>query len=105
MNYFLKASLKLFLLMSFTLLVLPQPGWSQFGSGIQGTILDPSLAVIPDARVIVVNVSTGVTREALSNPEGVYRIFGIGAGTYTVKASKAGFNTAEQPSVVLAQKP
>jgi hypothetical protein len=102
MVHALGLSLRLTPLVFFALLIMPHPGWSQFGSGIQGTILDPSSAVIPDAMVQVTNVNTGVTRQALTNNEGIYRILGIGAGTYTVKASKAGFASAEQASVVLA---
>lgn len=93
---------RLSLLMFLALMLLPQLGWSQFSSGIQGTILDPSSAVIPDAKVVVVNVSTGFTREAISGPEGVYRILSLSAGTYSIKVSKVGFATAEQASVVLA---
>lgn len=83
-------------------LVIPHAGWSQFSSGIQGTILDASSAVIPGAQVVVVNLSTGMQRTAVSNEEGVYRILGIGAGTYSVKVSKTGFTSAEQASIVLA---
>jgi len=83
------------------LFLLPQAAWSQFGSGIQGTILDASSAVVPGAKVLVVNKSTGVTREAVSTAEGVYRVLSLSADTYAVKASKEGFASAEQPEVVL----
>jgi hypothetical protein len=81
--------------------LLPEAGWSQFGSGIQGTILDASRAVVPGARVLVVNQSTEVTREAVSSAEGVYRVPSLSAGAYTVKVSKEGFVSVEQPEVVL----
>jgi hypothetical protein len=84
------------------LLLLPQLGWSQFSSGIQGAIQDPSAAVIPGAKVLVVNVNTGVTREANSSPDGLYRVLSLSAGTYSVKVTKEGFAVAEQGSVTLA---
>jgi hypothetical protein len=89
-----------YLLPALALLALPL--YAQFGSGIQGTILDNSSAVIPGVRVVVTNIDTGVTREAVSSATGVYRVLGLGAGTYSVRASKDGFNAAEQGSVVVA---
>jgi len=83
------------------LCLLPQVSWSQFGSGIQGTVLDASSAVVPSAKVLVVNKSNGVRRETVSSAEGVYRVFGLSAGAYTVTASKEGFASAEQPEVIL----
>lgn len=74
---------------------------AQFGSGIQGTILDSSSAVIPNVRVVVKNVDTGVVREVLSSEVGVYRVLSLSPGTYSVMASREGFVRAEQPSVVL----
>jgi hypothetical protein len=98
MNRFIRLSLWIVL----SVMLLPHAGWSQFSSGIQGTILDSSKAVVPDAKVVVTEINTGLSREAMSNAEGVYRILGIGAGTYSVKATKTGFTTAEQTSVILA---
>lgn len=91
-------SLRLFL----SLLLLTPCLTAQFGSGIQGTILDSSAAVIPNVRVIVKNLDTGVTREVVTSDVGVYRALSLGAGTYSVKATKEGFVAAEQASVELA---
>lgn len=102
MSHSAKRALR-FSVLVFLALFGPAPdGWCQFGSGIQGTILDATGAVVPDATVIVTNVETGVTRQALSSFEGVYRVLGLGAGTYHIKVTKAGFNAAEQAGVVLA---
>src|SRR5262245_41971652 len=79
------------------------PGlFAQFGSGIQGTIVDNSGAVIPNVQVVVTNLSTGVTREVLTSDEGIFRVLSLGAGTYSVKATKEGFAPAAQPSVAVA---
>src|SRR5438132_702574 len=76
--------------------------WGQFGSGIQGTILDRSGGVVPGARVSVKNLDTGVIRETHSSEEGVYRVLSLSPARYSVSASKPGLLTAEQGSVLLA---
>ncbi|MGH9720889.1 MAG: carboxypeptidase regulatory-like domain-containing protein [Bryobacteraceae bacterium] len=74
---------------------------AQFGSGIQGTVADRTAAVVPGARVVAVNVDTGVSREAVSSDIGAYRISSLSSGTYKITATKEGFGSAEQGSVVL----
>ena len=90
-----------FRLVSALLILLPCL-FAQFGSGIQGTIVDSTGAVIPNVQVIVTNVATGVTREVLTSDLGIFRVLSLGAGTYSVKATKEGFSAAEQVSVELA---
>jgi hypothetical protein len=75
---------------------------AQFGSGIQGTVVDRSSAVVPNARVIVKNLETGVTREVLSSDAGVYFVLNLGPGKYSVNTSKEGFAVSEEPSLELA---
>src|SRR5689334_766611 len=74
----------------FAILVLLPCLFAQFGSGIQGTILDSSGAVVPDVRVTVTNVETGVSRDVLTSDTGVFRVLSLGAGVYSVKAAKEG---------------
>ena len=90
-----------FRLVSALLILLPCL-FAQFGSGIQGTIVDSTGAVIPNVQVVVTNVATGVTREVLTSDLGIFRVLSLGAGTYSVKAMKEGFSAAEQVSVELA---
>jgi hypothetical protein len=79
------------------------PGlFSQFGSGIQGTIVDSSGAVIPNVQVVVTNTATGVTREVLTSDAGIFRVLSLGGGAYSIKATKEGFSAVEQASVELA---
>src|SRR3954447_2654860 len=76
--------------------------FAQFGSGIQGTIVDSSGAVVPNVQVVLTNLATGVKREVVSSDTGVYRVLSLGAGTYSVKAIKDGFVAVEEPSIELA---
>ena len=75
--------------------------WAQFGSGIQGTVADRTAAVVPGVKIVVTNVETGVSREAVSSEVGIYRVSSLSAGTYKVTATKEGFGAAEQGSVVV----
>jgi hypothetical protein len=75
---------------------------AQFGSGIQGTIVDPSSALVAGVLVRVTNLDTGVTREAVTSDAGIYRIPGLNPGPYKVTASKSGFTTAQEEKVELA---
>ena len=51
---------------------VPASAQQQLGA-IQGTITDPSGAVVPGVAVTVTNVATGVARATVSNEAGVYR--------------------------------
>ena len=66
-------------------------GWAQFNSSIQGTVSDPSAAVIPKALVRLVNVQTGVSREVQTNDAGYYRFPSLPPGNYEVTVSGSGF--------------
>lgn len=62
---------------------------------INGTVLDPAGAAIPDATITVTNSSIDFTRSAKSQANGFFQIFNLPIGTYTVKISHDGFETSE----------
>lgn len=62
---------------------------------INGTVRDNTGAVIPGAKVLLRNVNTGIQTQAVTNDAGVYVIEQIIPGTYTLEASKDGFNKTE----------
>jgi hypothetical protein len=65
-----------------------------FGQGatgtVQGRVLDPSGAVIPQTQVTVTSPS-GKSASAMSDGAGSYQVRGLPAGAYTVNATTAGF--------------
>lgn len=63
----------------------------QFGSSITGTVLDPTGAVIPNAKITLTNEATQSTQTTTSSPQGFYRFGSLGPGSYTVKAELQGF--------------
>jgi hypothetical protein len=91
-----------FVKLSCSLLFLAELALAQFGSGIQGTVMDGTSAVMPGVRVLVTNVDTGVAREAISSELGLYRVPSLSSGTYKITATKPGFVGVQQDSVVLS---
>lgn len=58
---------------------------------ISGSVIDPSGAGIPGARVIARNTQTGVASETEANASGVYVLPALQPGSYQVAADRAGF--------------
>ncbi len=76
--------------------------YAQSGSGtLQGTVVDPSGAVVPNARIHITSATTGVSRDVTSNNDGLYSAPNLSAGRYNVTASAPGFATKIQSGVVL----
>jgi hypothetical protein len=67
---------------------------------IQGTILDSSGAVIPDAKVTIRNKDTGQLFQVATSSTGAYTSGGIVPGNYAVRVEAAGFKTVEDSVVV-----
>lgn len=58
---------------------------------VNGTVTDPSGAVVSGAKVIVNNVDTNVQTDTLTNDAGVYNIRFLQVGRYTLTISAPGF--------------
>jgi len=65
-------------------------------ASINGTVTDPSGALIPTATVTVKNLATNVERSTATNSAGNYVLVNINPGHYTVTVRKDGFTTATQ---------
>ena len=69
----------------------------QSGQGaIQGTVIDPTGAVIPHAAVHIANKATGVALDTEANGVGFYQIPGLNTGTYTVSISAPNMKTNQR---------
>jgi hypothetical protein len=94
--------LMLALALPVVLLFLPHAFGQLAGTGnIQGTVSDPSGAVIPKAQVAVTNQSTGVKRQTVSSGGGVFSFPNLPVGTYNLSATAIGFKTYAQTGIVL----
>jgi hypothetical protein len=67
---------------------------------IQGTITDPSGAVVAGAKVIIRNKDTGQTIETTTSSSGVYASGALVPGHYVVRVEAPGFKTIEIPLTV-----
>ena len=75
-------------------------GQAIFGS-IQGSVADESGTVLPNTRVTVRNVNTGVAVTIESNDSGRYFAGELRPGQYDVEAEKTGFQKLVQRGVPL----
>ena len=71
-------------------------------AAINGTVHDPSGAVIPGANITLVEVQTGVQRVATSNGAGAYAFTSLTPGRYTLEASAMGFQPEKIAEFLLA---
>ncbi len=70
-----------------------------FRGGINGTVTDPSGAVVPGAAVEAVSAGTGVSWKAVTSSGGEYEFQGMPIGTYTVTVTAGGFKTEKVQGV------
>lgn len=74
---------------------------SPYSSGIEGTVVDPSGALIPGATVTITDTRLGVVKTTTTNQAGYFRIDTIAASTYTVHIQMSGFKTWDQKNLTL----
>ncbi len=79
-----------------------QPAWSQEVTAvIVGTVTDPSGAPLKDADVTATDTERGTVLSTKTNDAGAYNITRVPVGSYTVKISAPGFQTAVHTGIVL----
>jgi hypothetical protein len=67
--------------------------------GISGLVTDSTGAVVPGAKLTVVNLSTGVTLEGTATSAGLYSFTALVPGNYRISATFQGFRTIVRDSV------
>jgi Carboxypeptidase regulatory-like domain len=78
-----------------------------FPGQMGGYVVDPTGAVIPNARVTITSAENGATRSAVTDGTGRWVVGGLGSGNYKAKADAPGFKAsafnlnynANQPSM------
>ena len=63
---------------------------------IQGTVSDPTGALVSGARVTIRNRGTGQTSEITTNSSGAYASGALTPGNYVVQVEATGFNTVQK---------
>jgi Carboxypeptidase regulatory-like domain len=80
---------------------------SQFAFGdnlyasIRGTVVDPSGAVVPDAKLTATNLATGLTYNATSSKDGLFAFLQLPIGDYSVRVEKSGFKAVTEGHIHL----
>jgi hypothetical protein len=82
-------------------LVLTPGAWSQDNATINGTVVDATGALVPNAAISLTNPATDQVRQDTSNSAGAYRFANVGVGTYTLSASVAGFRKYTKTDIVV----
>ena len=73
----------------------------QVTAAIQGQLMDPSGAPVPNATITAKDVDRATTFTSSTNAEGIYSLPRIPIGTYEIKAEAKGFQTAAHTAVTL----
>ncbi len=79
---------------------LAVPAYAQ-NAQVTGVVKDTSGAVIPGVTVTARNVETGLTRVAVTEANGDYRLPSLPPGRYSVSTELSGFSSETRPDITL----
>ena len=83
--------------LGFTVDTLQKQAYSQETTGgMQGTVKDPSGAVVPNATVSVTTPTLVGSKEIVTDAAGYYHFSNLPPGTYTILVKAQGFDTLKQ---------
>ena len=86
-----------------TLLCLPAKfAHAQYRAGLQGTVTDPTGAVVPDAAVTIVDKETNQTQKGTTDGAGNYTFNRLAPAPYTITVEAQGFATKTVDNVNIA---
>src|SRR5216683_3352920 len=84
----------------FVLLVQTQTAFGQVDQGsVSGTVQDASGAVVPNAKVTLLNKDVGLSLETTTKAGGEYIFTPVRIGNYSVSATAPGFSTTTQENL------
>ena len=89
--------------LSLFLVLAPVRSWAQFAQrgGIQGTVYDPSGAVVPGVQVNAVQIGQTQGRQLTSDSNGHFEFNNLVAGQYGLTATAQGFSTAKSHAITV----
>ena len=77
----------------------PAAGAQTFRGIIQGTVSDPTGAVLAGAKVTAHNMNMGTERSTVTNASGNFNLPELPIGTYSLTVEEAGFQTAKTTGI------
>jgi outer membrane receptor protein involved in Fe transport len=96
-KWFLSTSILLILLPLFALPLSAQT----FRGGINGTITDPSGAVVPQAHVVATDTATATVYNVVASSAGEFNLSDLPLGSYKVTVTAPGFQTVDVSGVTV----
>ena len=90
----------MFLLLSSLVLIANVFGQETTG-GLQGTIKDPTGAVVPKSSVVLTGTSLGGAKSLETDASGYYRFANLPPGTYTVVVKASGFSELKREGIAI----
>src|ERR1044071_9480504 len=63
---------------------------------VQGTVKDPTGALVPNAKVTITQPVTGYSQTTQTDQTGAFKLVNVPFNTYKLKADAPGFHTAEE---------
>ncbi len=91
-----------FVLSTALFLLIPISAQQTLGS-INGTVLDPAEAAVPDATITATNAAINFSRSTSSQSSGFFQMFNLPVGTYTVTVTHAGFETTQLNGITVQE--
>ena len=73
--------------------------------GLTGVTVDPTEAVIPNTRIVALNVATGAKVEQQARADGGFSLLNLPAGSYTLTFSNPGFADLVMKDVQVSGRP
>jgi hypothetical protein len=70
-------------------------------AGLRGRIVDETGGALPGVTVTAANHDTGLSRDAVTDRDGVYRFVGLPPGTYSLNAELSGFSSVSVKAITL----
>ena len=84
------------------LLCINRPSFGQANTGtILGSVVDPSGAPVPDCKITVKELQTGVVKESKTDATGNYVVSYLLPGRYEVSAEAPSFRRSVEPEISL----
>jgi hypothetical protein len=92
----------MFLANLFATILAVSPVWAQeVTATITGSVTDPSKAPVVGASLVARDVERGTSYSTQTNDDGVFNLQRLPVGSYEIKVTAQGFQTAEQSAVTL----
>jgi hypothetical protein len=75
--------------------------FAQANSDVTGIVTDQTGAVVPDAKIVLIDPATGFAKSTTSGATGLYDISGLNPANYNVKVTAKGFESFAQNGIVV----